>query len=89
MGQGAGTRPVASRDKDVESRLARQNQPFFRKPKATRSGVRSFTGFPLGCYWFLWLTSVQLFAAGAIFDIDVAPGNDYANALPLEQTLVA
>jgi len=34
---------------DVESRLARQNQPFFRKPKATRSGVRSFTGFPVGC----------------------------------------
>jgi hypothetical protein len=31
---------------------------------------------------------VQLFTAGAIFDIDVTPGNDYANALPLEQTLV-
>jgi hypothetical protein len=35
---------VASRDKDVESRLARQNQHFFREPKATRSGVRRFTG---------------------------------------------
>ena len=43
-GSGA-TRPVACRDKG-ESRLARQNRPFFRKPKATRSGARSFTGFP-------------------------------------------
>jgi hypothetical protein len=50
MGQAAGTLPVASRDKDVESRLARQNRRFFRKPKANRSGAWGFTGFPEGCH---------------------------------------
>jgi hypothetical protein len=33
---------------DAESRLARQNRRFFRKPKANRSGARGFTGFPGG-----------------------------------------
>ena len=59
MGRAAGTRwsdtsAVASRDREVAvrrpgSRLARQNQRFFRKPKANRSGVRRFTGFPGVC----------------------------------------
>ena len=40
--------PVASRDRDVESRLALKKMPFFGEPQATQSVVSDACGCRLG-----------------------------------------
>ena len=74
MGQAAGTRPEASRDMDVESRRAHQNRGFFRKPQATQSVTKGFSGG----LWRERIERFNFFRAGRELRIEDDGGGDVA-----------